>query len=35
MENISEDITVSFTVHNTEIDYSENITSNSIVINKP
>jgi len=35
MENISEDITVSFTVHNTEIDYSENITSNSIVIKKP
>jgi len=34
MENISENITVSFTVHNTEINYDKNITSNSIIIKK-
>ena len=35
MEHISEDITVSFTVDHTEITYSKDITSNSIVIKKP
>jgi hypothetical protein len=34
MESISEDITVSFTVYNSEINYDENITSNSIIIKK-